>query len=592
MAAGSSVQDGESFDVVVVGSGSAGAMAALRCADLGMKVLIVDKAHKFGGTSATSGGVMWIPDHRLEGDKGDSRESALEYLDSVIGVPVDRRRLEAFVDEAPRMLRFLRSTGVPVMAAAWPDYFPDRPGARADRSIIVPTFDGRRLGDGRYALMREQYNRFKLFGRYAMDLTETFALMMQSRGWRVVAGKMIGRYWADRSTRKVSHRDRRFTQGAALMGAMFQQLFMRDVELRLETKLERLQVDGAGSIAGVELSNFGRRYEVQARRGVVLAAGGFEWNQALRDRFYPVPGLTRHSSTPEDGNRGEALIAAEAIGASIEHTAQGWWIPTMTLPMKGASNFHEIHQAAFDVGRPWSVVVNRLGRRFVDEACGYDQFGQAMVQDQLTTDANCPCWLIFDAKFRRKFSAGGLMPTVHTPEHKVPSDWWDHYVFRADTIEELCARTHLPTDTVRQTIAAMNDYARSGIDPEFGRGMNPYDRMFGDPSSTPNPNLGPIDKPPFYAVPINNGDLGTKGGLRCDERARVLDGAGAPIAGLYAAGNNAATPFGDSYPGAGATIGPAMTFGFVAANDIAERAGNARIGSDHEDARGAACTVK
>lgn len=572
-------ENGESFDVVVVGSGSAGAMAALRSADLGLKVLIVEKAHKFGGTSATSGGVMWIPNHRLDGDRGDSREAALAYLDATIGVAVNRERLEAFVDEAPRMLRFLQSTGVQVAAAAWPDYFPDRAGARADRSVIVPTFDGRRLGDGRYALMREQYNRFKLFGRYAMDLTETFTLMMQSKGWRMVAGRMIGRYWLDRPTRKVSHRDKRFTQGAALMGATYEQVFARGVELRLETALEGLAVDEGGRVTGVEVSRFGRRYSVAARHGVVLAAGGFEWNQALRERFYPVPGLTRHSSTPEDGNRGEALVAAEAVGASTEHTEQGWWIPTMTLPMKGASNFHEIHQAAFDVGRPWSVVVNRKGLRFVDEACGYDQFGQAMVRDQLETGANCPCWLIFDAKFRRKFSAGGLLPTVHTPEHKIPADWWDHYVFRAGTIEDLCAKTHLPVAAVRQTIANMNTYAKTGVDPEFGRGMNPYDQMFGDPSSRPNPNIGPIDTAPFYAVPINNGDLGTKGGLRCDARARVLDGEGRPIAGLYAAGNNSGTPFGDTYPGAGATIGPAMTFGFVAANDIAERAGNGRVGS-------------
>jgi 3-oxosteroid 1-dehydrogenase len=250
----------------------------------------------------------------------------------------------------------------------------------------------------------------------------------------------------------------------------------------------------------------------------------------------------------------------------------------MTLPMKGASNFHEIHQAAFDVGRPWSVVVNRKGVRFVDEACGYDQFGQAMVRDQLESGANMPCWLIFDAKFRRKFSAGGLMPTVHTPERKVPADWWDHYVFRASTIEELCRKIRLPADVVAATIAKMNGYAVTGVDPEFGRGMNPYDQMFGDPSSTPNPNIGPIDTAPFYAVPINNGDLGTKGGLRCDARARVLDQSGTPIAGLYAAGNNAGTPFGDTYPGAGATIGPGMTFGFVAANDIAERSGNQRAG--------------
>lgn len=566
----------ETYDVVVVGSGSAGAMAALRAADQGLKVLIVEKTHKFGGTSATSGGVLWIPNHQLDGDKGDSREATFEYLDSLIGKPVNRKRLEAFVDEAPKMIHYLKGTGVQVTAAMWPDYFPDKPGARSDRSVIVPTFDGRELGDDRYHLMREQYNRFKLFGRYAMDLTETFALMMQQKGWRATAAKVIGRYWADRSTRKVSHRDRRFTSGAALMGAVYKQVFARGVELRLETKLEELMVDAAGRVTGIKVSKFGKPSTINARHGVVLAAGGFEWNQELRDRFFTIPGSIRHSSSPEDGNRGEALIAAEKIGASTEHTEQGWWIPTMVLPAPGASNFHEIHQAAFDVGRPWSVVVNRNGVRFVDEACGYDAFGQGMVKDHLATGANMPCWLIFDAKFRKKFSAGGLMPTVHTAEDKVPSDWWDHYVFRAGSLGELAAKIGVPSDALQKTVGNMNEYSKTGVDPEFGRGMNVYDQFFGDPTVTPNPNLGPIDSPPFYAVPINNGDLGTKGGLRCDERARVLDGEGNPIAGLYSAGNNSGTPFGDVYPGAGATIGPAMTFGYVAANDIVERAGNQR----------------
>ena len=571
------MQQNETFDVVVVGSGAAGAMAALRAADQGLKVLIVEKAHKFGGTSATSGGVMWIPNHGLDGDNGDSREQVFEYLDSVISKPVDRERLEAFVDEAPKMLHYLKGTGVQVMSAAWPDYEPQRPGARSDRSVICPTFDGRELGDNRYALMREQYNRFKLFGRYSLDLVEMFSLMMQQKGWRFTAAKVISRYWADRSTRGLSHRDRRFVQGAALMGAVYKQVFARGVELRLETKLEELVVDASGRVTGIEVSKFGRRSTIQARHGVVLAAGGFEWNQELRDRFFAFPSLTRHSSSPEDGNCGEALIAAEKVGASTEHTEEPWFIPTMSLPMQGASNFHEIHQAAFDVGRPWSVCVNRNGVRFVDEACGYDQFGQAMIRDHAATGANLPCWHVFDAKFRRKFSSGGLMPTVHTPERKVPKDWWDHYVFRANTIEELARKINVPVDALKETIAKNNEYSKTGVDPEFGKGMNIYDQFFGDPTVTPNPNLGPIDTAPYYAVPINAGDLGTKGGLRCDARARVLDGAGQPIAGLYAAGNQSGTPFGNVYPGAGATIGPAMTFGYIAANDIAERSGNQRV---------------
>ncbi|MDQ4420342.1 FAD-dependent oxidoreductase [Sphingobium sp. DEHP117] len=568
------VGQGDIYDVVVVGSGSGGAMAALRAADRGLSVLIIEKEHKFGGTSATSGGVLWVPNHGLPGNEDDSREGALSYLKAIIGVPVNQERLEAFVDIAPEMLAFMRSLDIPVNVGVWPDYFPDRPNARSDRSLTISTFDGRKLGDARYPLMREQYNRFKLFGRYSMDLPETFTLMMQAKGWRRTVINILRRYHLDRETRRASHRDRRFTQGAALMGWLFQKAFERGVELRTETQLQELIVDKAGNVTGVEVSNFGRRYTISARYGVVLAAGGYEWNQQLRDRFYPVPGLTRHSSTPEDANRGEGLIAAEKIGAATEHTEQGWWIPTMRLPMRHASNFNEIHQAAFDVGRPHSVCVNRNGNRFVNEAMGYDSFGQAMVEDQLKTGANCPCWLVFDANFREKFSAGGLLPNILMPDRKVPGDWWDHYVFRAGTVAELADKIHVPRDMLEKVVANMNEYARVGTDPEFHRGDTAYDQMFGDPSCKPNPCLGPISRPPFYAVPINNGDLGSKGGLKCDAAGRVLDQTGSPIGHLYAVGNQAGTPFGDTYPGAGATIGPALTFGFAAANDIARRAAN------------------
>jgi 3-oxosteroid 1-dehydrogenase len=560
----------ETYDVVVIGSGAAGAMAALRAAELGFSVLIVEKAHKFGGTSATSGGVLWVPNHGLAGD--DSREQALQYLDSILDGPVRRDRLEAYVEAGPQMVGFLKSLGVDIMPAAWPDYFPEAPGARSDRSLVCSTFDGRALGD-KFTLMREQYTRFKLLNRYAMDLPEFFAISTRGKGWIAAFLKILWRYWSDLGTRRLSRRDRRFTSGAALMGQLYQRIFARKVEIRLETRLEQL-VLSQGKVAGVEVSRFGRSYEIAARHGVVICAGGFEWNQALRDRFYAVPGLTRHSSSPEDGNRGEALIAGLKIGAATEHTEAGWWIPTMQMPMPGVSNFEEIHQAAFDVGRPHSVCVNRKGLRFVDEACGYDEFGKAMVADQLATGRNCPCWLVFDATFRARYTAGGFMPSAIMPDRKIPPDWWDHYIFRADSIEELAAKLQLPGGALEMTVAAMNRYAGTGIDPEFGRGGNAYDRMFGDPSVTPNPCLGPIETGPFYAVAINLGDLGTKGGLEADASARVLDGAGQPIPHLYAAGNASGSPFGNCYPGAGGTIGPAMIFAYLAIDDIAARTSN------------------
>jgi 3-oxosteroid 1-dehydrogenase len=559
----------EVYDVVVVGSGAAGAMAALRSAEHGLSVLIIEKAHKYGGTSATSGGVLWIPNHGLT-PNGDSREQTLQYLDSLVGPTIQRERLEAFVDQGPPMVKFMQSVGIAVMAATWPDYFPGAPGARADRSIVCPTFDGRELGDN-FTLMREQYTRFKLLNRYSMDLPEFFSISSRAKGWKNALLKILWRYWTDFGTRGIGRRDRRFTSGAALMGQIYQQIFKRNIQVRLETRLDELLVTDS-KVSGVQVSCFGRRYEIAARHGVVVCAGGFEWNQALRDQFFPVPGLTRHSSSPEDANRGEGLLAGLRIGAATEHTEAGWWIPTMHMPMPTTSNFDEIHQAAFDVGRPHSVCVNRNGVRFVDEACGYDDFGKGMVEDHLKTGSNCPCWLIFDATFRAKFTAGGFMPTAVMSDRRIPPDWWDHYIFKANSVAELAQKIQLPAATLQKTVAQMNEFARTGSDPQFGRGGNDYDRFFGDPTSKPNPSLGTIEAAPFYAVAINLGDLGTKGGLKTDAHAQVLDAQDRPIRNFYAAGNACGSPFGNCYPGAGGTIGPALTFGFVAADEIAARA--------------------
>lgn len=560
----------KAHDVIVIGSGAAGAMAALRAADRGLSVLVIEKASKFGGTSATSGGVMWIPNNGL-GD-GDTRAQAFDYLDAVVDGPVRRDRLEAYVDRGPEMLAFLTSLGIRFTMMPWPDYMPREPGARIDRSIVFPKYDGRRLGD-RFMLMREQFARYKLLNRYSMDFAEAYAISTRGKGWLVTLARVIGRYWLDIAVRRKTRRDRIFTLGCAMMGPIWERLFEKGVELRLDTKLDRIIVE-QGRVTGVEVSRFGTAERIDARHGVVIGAGGFEWNQALRDRFFTLPGLAQWSSTPPDANRGEALEAGLAIGAATEFTEAGWWIPTMAMPIIEASNFDQVHQSVIDVGRPHSVCVNRNGVRFVNEACGYDAFGKAMVADQLATGANTPCWHVFDATYRRKFPAGGFLPTVVMPDRRIPPDWWDHYIFKADSIAGLAAKIGVPADALTKTVAAMNEHAARGEDPDFGRGGDAYDLYFGDQTVKPNPCLAPIATAPFYAVPVNLGDLGTKGGLKCDAQARVLDAAGQPIDGLYAAGNASGSPFGNCYPGAGGTIGPAMVFGYIAGDSIAKTGGN------------------
>ncbi|MDM8010938.1 MAG: FAD-dependent oxidoreductase [Parasphingorhabdus sp.] len=564
----------KSYDVIVAGSGSAGMTAAVRAAAKGLSVLVIEKAHKIGGTSATSGGVTWIPNHGLDTD--DNREEAMTYVKAVANGPISEERVDIFLDTGPQMIAFLKEIGMEPVPMPWPDYFPEAPGARADRSVVFPMYDGSRLGEF-FPLIREQFTRFKLMNRYTMDFMEANTISTRSPGWKRALAKVIGRYWLDLKTRKLTRRDRMLSLGGALIGPLVEQFIKLGGEFRLGTAVKKLVFEN-GRVVGVVTERFGRTETLHAHHGVIACSGGFEWNQELRDRFFTIPGSIRNSSTPEDGNKGEVLEAGLEIGAATEFTETGWWVPTMSIPLTTASNFEEIHQAVFDVGRPHSVCVNRNGDRFVDEACGYDRFGNAMMEDQLKTGANTPCWLVFDATFRQKFTAGGIMPTALMPDRKIPPDWWDHYIFRAPTIAGLADKIEINADKLASVVARMNEYAKSGVDPEFGRGGNAYDVNFGDPALKPNPCLGEIGKAPFYAIPVSLGDLGTKGGLKCDAQSRVLDKNDQPIGGLYAAGNASGSPFGNAYPGAGGTIGPAMVFGFIAADMVAAEAQKSDLG--------------
>jgi 3-oxosteroid 1-dehydrogenase len=348
-------------------------------------------------------------------------------------------------------------------------------------------------------------------------------------------------------------------------------LYARDVPIRLNTRLERLVVE-AGRVVGLEVSRHGTQMTLGVRHAVVLAAGGFEQSQTLRDRYFPAATDARWSLTPRHANSGDALSAGQAIGAAIESMSCAWWAPSMQLPSREFSNIEVSHQMFFDTRHPHSLCVNRLARRFVNESCSYDRFGMAMIEDQKRTGANIPCWLIFDAAYRVRYSAGGIMPSSVMPDQKIPREWWDTYLYRAATVEALAVKLDLAPAELGRTVARLNEQAKTGTDPDFGRGDNAYDRYFGDARVTPNPCLAPVATPPFYAVRIDLGDLGTKGGLKTDANAQVMRADGSLIEGLFAAGNCAGSPFGDCYPGAGATLGAAAVFAFVAANAIARRA--------------------
>ncbi len=561
----------ERVDVIVCGSGAAGLVAAVRLSDLGLKPLVIEKTSRYGGTSATSGGGIWIPNNGLS-SQPDSKEGALRYLSHVSNGDFRRDKLEAYVEAAPQMLDYLQSLGVAfVSVPGFPDYYSQAPGASTDRSLFPVEMDGAELGID-FFYMRELPSIFKLFDRYSLDLEQSFALSAKEFGWQWVAAKLILKYWTDFAWRRKTSIDRRLTQGRALIGGLRKAMLDRNIPLRLNTGVTRL-LETQGKVHGVEVISNMHTRQIEASQAVVLAAGGFEQNQTLRDKFLTVPTKSCWSLTPKSANTGDALKAGIAVGADTESMGCAWWAPSMQIPSLSVPNVDEVQPLFFDYYHPHSLCVNRRGDRFVNESCPYDQFGQAMVRDQQKSGANVPCWLIFDSTFRRKYSCGPILPSFVMPDDRLPKDWWEGYLIRARSIGDLAAEIGIDGDVLADTITKFNGFAHTGKDADFGRGDGGFDRYFGDPDCAPNPCLGRVEAPPFYAVKIDLGDLGTKGGLKTDSDARVLNTEGATIEGLYAVGNSAGSPFGDCYPGGGGTLGPATIFAYIAARHIAAGAG-------------------
>ena len=553
-----------SADAVVVGSGLGGMIAALRAHDLGLKVILIEKSHHYGGTSALSGGGVWIPvNSDLQGQ--DSREKALSYLHAVTRGKADERKLEAYIDNGAAMIEYARSIGMGIVKAeGYPDYFSELPDALSGRTMLATDFDGRVLGE-EFFRMRMTYPSFLAFDRYALNLNGAYTLPGRQKGWIGEGFKLVAGYWADIRWRMKTSRDSRLSMGRALVGSLRKAMMDRGVPLLLNTRLTSLERE-EGRVSGVRINHNGNEYVIAAR-AVILAAGGFDQNQEMRDRYHAVRTEVGSSLTPQGANQGDAIIAGQEIGADVDNMDQAWWAPTIRLP--GKNNTEVAAQVFFDRSRPGVICVNRLGKRFCNEAISYDRFGHAMIEDHRRTGANLPCWMIFDAHYRNNFPASDILPGWIRPDKRLPREYWDNIIYRADTIGELARKIDVNPENLEVTVRNMNVYAKTGEDLEFHRGEVAYDKFFGDARAAPNSNLGSVDKPPYYAIKMELGDIGTKGGLRVDEHARVLDTGGKPIEGLYATGNTTGSLFVDVYPGAGSTLGPAMVFGFVSANHAA-----------------------
>lgn len=521
-------------DVVVIGSGGAGLAAALSASDAGASVAVIEKTDKFGGTTAVSGGIAWIPNnnHMHEVGSTDSRDEALTYLRGLSLDKIDPELLEAFVDTGPRVIRFLEErTPIRFRALKYPDYHPEFPGGKRGRSLDPELFDEHQLGDLVPALRLSAHQP----GPIAITDVEAGVSLLD---FNLIAERM------EKGLR---------AGGNALIGGMLKACVDRGIDLRRNARASSLVLDN-GAVVGVMADHNGGQLSLGARRGVILASGGFEWNPELCRQFLRGP-LECAISPPI--NEGDGLLMAMEIGAALGNMAEAWWHPAICIPGEEYDGRQLYRLTLAERTLPGTIMVNRRGQRFVNEAHNYNDVGRAFhAFDPVAFDyPNLPAWFIFDHAFRLQYPVMTVFPGDPTPS----------WLPQADTLRQLASAHGIDPDGLEETVHRFNRSAAVGKDPEFHRGESFYDRHNGDQRREGAlATLAPIETPPFYALRVYSGALGTKGGPKTDARARVLNVHSAAIPGLYAAGNAMAGVTGMAYGGAGGTIGPALTFGYIA----------------------------
>ncbi|MFF5234359.1 FAD-binding protein [Dactylosporangium sp. NPDC000521] len=554
-------------DVLVVGSGAGGLTAALTADARGLSTLVVEKADRFGGSSALSGGGLWVPGAPAQTRAGVhlDRDETLTYLRHITAGAVSEARLRAYLEHAADMLTFLEGTSEHlqfVWKPGYPDYYPEAPGGSTDGSVInIPPIDLRKLGTDAALLLPPHAVAPSGFWIGPNELVDFYRLRQTWKGkrvflrllWRMVRARLTG--------------ERVVTMGQALMARLMLAFRERRLDLWLDAPMTSLITDDAGRVVGAEVRHRGTTRRIRARGGVILASGGFEHDPALRRRHQPFAEHTL--SLGATANTGDGIVAAQAAGADTELMDNAWWYPA--VHWGGGRVQFSLNERMM----PAQFIVNGAGDRYINEAAPYEDFGHAMIAGEAAGVRHIPSWLITDDWCWRRYVVFGHLPLPRIPfapvptGRKLPSSWLaSGAVVTGRSIDELAERMGVPADRLRRTTERYNTLARAGRDDDFHRGDSVYDRYYSD-ISLPVPNLRPLGDGPYYAFALILSDLGTNGGVRTDERARALGADGTAIAGLYATGNVAASLMGRSYAGAGATLGPAMTFAYVAANDIA-----------------------
>lgn len=534
-------------DVLIVGSGG-GLAGALAARERGLDVLVIEKSQWVGGATALSGGTLWLlanPFLKAAGLK-DSVESARRHLDAVIGEAgpaASPARRDAYIEGGLALTDLLARSGVPLAHSGWADYYAEREGGIAQgRTLHAKPFDARELGADASALRSTMI-------AVPANSVEVAVLALGPRTpkaamtWLRVAGRAA---WA-----KVTGA-RLLTRGQALIGRVFGAVTKAGVPIWRETMLTDLVVEN-GQVVGAVAERGGKTLRIGVRRGVLLSAGGFARNAAMREAHQSPVGVDCTMAPVED--TGDAILLGQKLGAAVDLLDEAWWVPGTQPP--GSAMLH-----VWDRCFPHTIMVDARGERFVNEADPYMEVGQIMLARRRALGR--PGWIILESRHRNRYAFG------MTPPRLTPKAWFESgYMKKADTLDDLARQCGLEVETFKVSVARFNELTRKGVDLDFGRGSSIYNRFYGDGRVKPNPNLGAIERGPFYAVQIHPGDVGTAGGLLTDEHARVLTTDGHPILGLYAAGNTAASVFGRTYPGAGASIGASMVFSLRAAQHMA-----------------------
>jgi 3-oxosteroid 1-dehydrogenase len=539
----STIAGSTAYDVVVLGSGASGLCAALAAADDGAKVAVFEKAQVVGGTTCLSSAVAWMPDNKYAREQGvlDSRTDALDYLQSLSNGMILPEMVEAFVDTIPELLDWLDTTPLKMsLVPGYPDYHPEQQGGKpgGGRSLEPQLFSLQRLGE--WAVRLGGTPRRMLVGETPIGGGSGF---------------LAPEVAAEREDRQVEG------LGRAMVAALLQGCLDKGVEVHLGERAVELLL-GNGAVRGVYLEGPQGRHEVLARQGVVLATGGFEWDKDLARDFLRGP-ISHPASVPT--NTGDGLRMAMRVGASLGNMREAWWVPVCTMPGENAYGSQPVYLVQRERTVPHSIMVNREGRRFANEAANYNAMGGAFHELDPTSFGyrNLPCWVIFDAQMVERFGGFGAAPGSPVPE----------WVTRADDLAGLAGKIGVPADALVETVERWNGHARVGSDPDFGRGESAFDGFVGNREAYPGAGstFGPLERGPFYAVELHSSTLGTKGGPRTTPRSEVLSVDGEVIPGLFAAGNVMAGPTGMVYGGAGGTLGPGLVFGYLAGRTAAGR---------------------